>query len=166
MLYSPQHARPAAAPSRRRPFPAAGRAQRQIAERIAAIATQFDHLRQADLLANLGKLLQRNRLAVVVLAANLAGVGLRARDAAAELGAARWLARNAQALLLFLSSLSFLQRCAGHAGYRAIVAAGRPLRRRRSPRLLRHRLDQRATVRVDRAQGMVRERPRSVVSLC
>jgi hypothetical protein len=109
---------------------------------------------------------ESNRLALVMFAANLAGAGTRARDAAIELPAAKWIARNARAIRLFLLSLTLTMRCARQAGYRAIDAMRRPIRRRRAPRLLRHRLDRRAATRVDRALGMVRERPRYVVSLC
>jgi hypothetical protein len=136
------------------------------AERTSAITTQLDRHRQGDLLVGLANLVESNRLALVVLAANVAGAGSRARDAAIESAAARWLARNARAVRLFLLSLSLPRLCGGRAGYRAIEAVRRPIRRRRAPRLLRHRLDQRAAVRVDRALGMVRERPRFVVSLC
>lgn len=112
--------------------------------RTAAITTHLDRVRQADLLTALAILVQRNRPALVLLSANLALVGTRARGAAIGSKPARWLAKNAQALLLFLQSLSILQRCAGQAGYRAIRAARRPYRRRRAPRLLRHRLSHRA----------------------
>jgi hypothetical protein len=107
-----------------------------------------------------------NRLALVVFAANVAGAGSRARDAAIDSPAARWLARNARALRLFLLSLSLSRLCGRQAGYRAIEEMRRPNRRRRAPRLLRHRLSRRAVTRVDRAAAMVRERPRYVVSLC
>jgi hypothetical protein len=132
---------------------------------MSGIDTRFDHQRQVALLDGLAHLVESNRLTIVVLAANVAGAGSRARDAAADSPPARWLARNARALLFFLSTLSFLPRCAGRAGYQAIHAITRPYRRRRAPRLLRHRLDQRAVVRVDPALAMVRERPRTVVSL-
>ena len=133
-------------------------------ERIAAIATRIDRQRQGDLLVGLAHLLESNRLALVVLAASVAVIGSRAREAAAE-SAARWLARNARAIRLFLSSFSTLRPCGAQAGYRVIRAARRPFRRSRAPRLLRHRLDQRATVRVDCAIALVRERLRAVVIL-
>ena len=136
------------------------------AGRTAAITTQIDRQRQGDLVVGLANLVESNRLALVVLAANVAVIGNRAREAAAGSAAARWLARNARGVRLFLLSFSILRRCAGQAGYRAIQAARRPYRRRRAPRLLRHRLDQRAAVRVDRAAALLRERPRFVVSLC
>ena len=110
-------------------------------------------------------LLERNRLALVVLAANLAVVGNRARGAAAGLPPARWLARNAQALRFVLLILADLRCRPSQAGYRAIQAARRPFRRRRAPRLLRHRLDHRAVLRVVRSFGQVRERPRFVATL-
>ena len=135
-------------------------------ERTAPIATQLDRQRQGDLLVGLANLVESNRLALVVLAANVSVIGSRAREAAAGCAAARWLARNARGVRLFLLSFSILRRCAGQAGYRAIQAARRPFRRRRAPRLLRHRLDRRAADRVDRAAALVRERPRFVVSLC
>jgi hypothetical protein len=125
----------------------------------------MDRQREGDLLIALANMLERNRLALVVLAANVALVGSRAREAAADTPAARWLARNAQALRLFLQSLSIHGGFAGLAGYRAIRLARRPFRRHRAPRLLMHRLDERAVVRVDCTAGMVRERPRYVVSL-
>ncbi len=120
---------------------------------------------QGDLRHGLASLVRRNRLTLLMLAASLAGAGSRACGAAVDTAAARWLARNAQALILFLQSLAILARCTGHAGYRAIQDSQRPFRRRLAPRLLRHRLDHRAAIRVDRATGMVRERPRFVVSL-
>jgi hypothetical protein len=107
-----------------------------------------------------------NRLALVVFAANVVGAGSRARGAATESALARWLARNARAVRMFLLSLSFSRLCGRQAGYRALEDMRRPNRRRRAPRLLRHRLGRRATTRVDRAAAMVRERPRYVVSLC
>ena len=86
----------------------------------------------------LADLLHSNRLALVVLAAHVAGMGGRAKRSAAE-SAARWLARNAHNLRLFLQSLSFLQEYTGRAGYRAIRAARRGARRRLPPHVLRLR---------------------------
>jgi hypothetical protein len=74
-------------------------------------------------------LLDRNRLALVVLAGSLAaGARSRARDACLDTGALRWLARNARTVRGFLLSLSMLGRCARRAGYRALGRA-RPSRR-------------------------------------
>jgi hypothetical protein len=83
-------------------------------------------------------------MAVVMLAASLAagargraaGARSRAREAYAESGAARWLARHAQAIREFLAALSTLSDCTAQAGYRALGRA-RPIRRlHASPRRL------------------------------
>jgi hypothetical protein len=141
------------------PQPAAGHGK------DVAITTLIDRQGQGDLLVGLSHLVQRNRLALVVLAANLAVMGGRARNAAVDTAALRWLARNAQALLEFLRSFSILQRCAGQAGYRVIQARRRPIRRRRAPRILRHRLDRRNILPTSRSTGLLREGPRFDVNL-
>ena len=65
-----------------------------------------------------------------------AGARSRAREAYAESGAARWLARHAQAIREFLAALSTLSECTTQAGYRALERA-RPVRRlHASPRRL------------------------------
>ncbi|MGD9891501.1 MAG: hypothetical protein AB7R89_22940 [Dehalococcoidia bacterium] len=94
-------------------------------------------MQQGDLILGLLNLLDRNRLALVVLAASLtSGARLRARGAYTDSTAARWLARNARLVRHFLHSLSLLRRCAGKAGYRALGRA-QPIRRLyASPRLL------------------------------
>ncbi len=114
---------------------------------------------QVDLLVSLAQLLHRNRLALVMLAANVGLVGARAREVAAGSAPARWLARNAQAIRLFLASLPLLLRCVPQAGYRAIRAERRPFRRRHAPRLLHNHLDRRTTARLARDQRLVRRRP-------
>ena len=82
-------------------------------------------------------LLERNRLALVVLAASLAaGARSRARGVYAESAAVRWLARNALSVRHFLSSLSLLRRCAGWAGYRVLRRARSRQRLRSAPRRL------------------------------
>lgn len=129
------------------------------------VTSQIERIPQSDVLLTLARLLQRNRLTLVVLANNAGAAGARARDAAAGTAAARWLARNALALRLFLAALSALLSDNLPAGYRAIQAVRRPYRRRRAPRLLRHRLGERAVFRVDRADAQVRQRPKFVVSL-
>jgi hypothetical protein len=101
--------------------------------------TIYSHFRseQGDLVVGLLNLLGRNRFALVVLAASLtAGARSRAREAYADSSAVRWLARNARAVRHFLSSLSLLRRCAGHAGYRALERACSSLRRASAPRLV------------------------------
>jgi hypothetical protein len=94
-------------------------------------------LQQGDLILGLLNLLERNRLALVVLAASFtSGARIRARGAYTDSTAARWLARNARLVRHFLHSLSLLRRCAGKAGYRALSRA-QPIRRLyASPRLL------------------------------
>jgi hypothetical protein len=84
---------------------------------------------QGDLIVGLLKLLERNRLALVVLAASLThNARSRARGAYADSSAVQWLARNARLVRHFLASLSVLRRCAGQAGYLALGRA-RPERR-------------------------------------
>jgi hypothetical protein len=84
---------------------------------------------QGDLIVGLLKLLERNRLALVVLAASLRhNARSRARGAYADSSAVQWLARNARLVRHFLASLSVLRRCAGQAGYLALGRA-RPGRR-------------------------------------
>jgi hypothetical protein len=134
-------------------------------ERIAAITTSHSRPRDADLLVNLANLVHRNRLAVILLVANLGAAGTRARDVAAATAAARWLSRNANAVRLFLRSLSILLRCAPQAGYRVIQDVRRPFRRRRAPRLLRHRLGRRASAGAVRAVVTMRRMPPSVASV-
>lgn len=94
-------------------------------------------MQQGDLILGLLNLLDRNRLALVVLAASLtSGARIRARGAYTDSTAARWLARNARLVRHFLNSLSILRRCAGQAGYRALGRA-QPIRRLyASPRIL------------------------------
>lgn len=95
------------------------------------------HTQQSDLIVGLVNLLERNRLALVVLAASLtAGARSRAREAYAESAAARWLARNARTVRHFLASLSILRLCARHAGYRALGRAGGSHRLVAAPRML------------------------------
>ncbi len=129
------------------------------------VTSRVDQLPQSELLLTLARLMRRNRLALLVLAASAGAAGARAREVAAGTAAARWLARNALALRLFLAAISALLSDSGPAGYRAIQAVRRPYRRRRAPRLLRHRLGLRAVFRVDRADALVRQRPKFVVSL-
>jgi hypothetical protein len=75
------------------------------------------------------KLLERNRLALVVLAASLThNARSRARGAYIDSSPAQWLARNARLVRHFIASLSVLRRCAGQAGYLALGRA-RPGRR-------------------------------------
>ncbi len=114
---------------------------------------------QVDLIVSLAQLLHRNRLALVMLAANVGLVGARAREVAAGSAPARWLARNAHAIRLFLASLPLLLRCVPQAGYRAIRAERRPFRRRHAPRLLHIRLDRRVSARVAHGERLVRQRP-------
>lgn len=114
---------------------------------------------QVDLLVSLAQLLHRNRLALVMLAANVGLVGARAREVAAGSAPARWLARNAHAIRLFLASLPLLLRCVPQAGYRAIRAERGPFRRRHAPRLLLSRLNRRAPARLCPGERLVRRRP-------
>jgi len=93
---------------------------------------------QGDLIVGLLSLLQRNRLALVVLAVSVTHSARgRARGAYAGSSAARWLARNARLVRQLLASLSFLRRCAGQAGYRALGRARPVLRLAAAPRRLR-----------------------------
>jgi hypothetical protein len=93
-------------------------------------------VQQGDLVAALLGRLDRNRLALVMLAASLAagargraaGARTRAREAYTESVAARWLARHAEAVRAFLIALSALDDCTAQAGYRALDRA-RPTRR-------------------------------------
>lgn len=128
-------------------------------EGIVTISAADRTLPQVDLLVSLAQLLHRNRLALVVLAANVGLVGARAREVAAGSAPARWLARNAHAIRLFLASLPLLLRCVPQAGYRAIRAERRPFRRRHAPRLMRICLDRRAAARVRRGESLARRRP-------
>ena len=92
---------------------------------------------QGDLIVGLLHLLDRNRLALVVLGASLAaGARSKAREKYADFAAARWLARNARLVRHFLASLSVLRRCAGQAGYRALDRAQSPRRLQTAPRRL------------------------------
>ena len=92
---------------------------------------------QADMVAGLLHLLDRNRLALVVLAVSLvSGARGRARGACIDSGAIRWLARNARTVRGFLVTLSLLGRCAGRAGYRALGRARPPRRLHLAPRRL------------------------------
>jgi len=101
----------------------------------SAISTH-PQAQQADLIAGLLGALDRNRFALVLLAASMAagarsraaGARSRAREACAESGAARWLARHAHAVRQFIASLSTLHEYTAQAGYRALGRA-RPLRR-------------------------------------
>jgi len=103
--------------------------------------------RQGDLIVGLVNLVDRNRLALVVLAASLAaGARHRARGASGS-NAVRWLAQNARAVRHFLQSLSALRRCSPRAGYRALSRAGIALRLPAAPR------DFSATVAVAPAAG-------------
>lgn len=111
-------------------MPAAGRRKEPTINSDARV-------QQGDLIVGLLNLLDRNRLALVVLAASLA-TGARSKASGARMralgvygesaAAARWLVRNARIVRHFIESLSFLRRCAGHAGYRALDRA-RPQRR-------------------------------------
>lgn len=130
-----------------------------------ASTTAIERRQEGDLLVTLAGLVHRNRLTLVMLAANLGLVGTRARDAAVTSAPARWLSRNATALRLFLASLSILLRAFEQPGYRAIQDVRRPYRRRRAPRLLRHRLDRRTGARTVLAVGTMRHMPPYVVSL-
>jgi hypothetical protein len=143
----------------------AGSAASGRTRRNTAIDTPLQRQRQGDLLLGLARLVNSNRLALIVLAANVAELGSRAREAAAESAPGRWAARNARAVRLFLLSLLALCDATQPAGYRAIAAARRPFRRHRAPRLLPRRLDRRAVCRADRAACRARARPRFVVSL-
>src|SRR5262245_12148558 len=81
-------------------------------------------------------MLDRNRLALVVLAASLAaGARHRARGASTS-NAIRWLTQNARAVRHFLQSLSALRRCSPQAGYRALGRADVALRLPMAPREL------------------------------
>jgi hypothetical protein len=94
-------------------------------------------MQQGDLILGLLNLLERNRLALVVLAASLtSGARIRARGAYSDSTAARWLARNARLVRHFLHSLLILRRCAGRAGYRALGRAQLIRRLYASPRML------------------------------
>lgn len=112
---------------------------------------------------DIARLVHANRLALLMFAANLLVAGGRARNAAA-VSAARWLSGNGRTIRMLLVAFTLVARCAGQAGYRVIQAGRRPFRRRRAPRLLRHRLGRRVTIRVARLLSTVWERPRLAVS--
>lgn len=99
-------------------------------------------LQQGDLIVGLLSLLERNRLALVVLAASLThNARSRARGAYAESSAVQWLRSNARLVRHFLASLSVLRRCAGQAGYRALDRARTGRRLAAAPRRLPGAID-------------------------
>jgi hypothetical protein len=115
---------------------------------------------QGDLIVGLLNLLERNRLALVVLAASLtSGARLRARGACSDLSAARWISRNARLVRHFLASLATLRQCAGRAGYRAL-SRHQPIRRlHASPRILIAMTAARAHLVAPVTRGSDRTRP-------
>lgn len=116
---------------------------------------------QGDLIVGLLKLLERNRLALVVLAASLThNARSRARGAYADSSAVQWLARNARLVRHFLASLSILRRCAGQAGYLALGRARPGRRLATAPRRL---MDSAASL-SSAASSWVRGRERPVMS--
>lgn len=124
------------------------------------------HHTDGDLLVGLAASLHRNRLALILLAAGAAQAGSRARDAAVTSSPARWIARNVEALRLFLASLSLPRLCAPEAGYRVITQVQQTARRRRrAPRLLRHRLTHRDVLRPVMLCRQVHQLPPSVISV-
>jgi hypothetical protein len=124
-------------------------------------------MQQGDLILGLLNLLERNRLALVVLAASLtSGARLRARGAYTDSTAARWLARNARLVRHFLNSLSILRRCAGQAGYRALSRAQQIRRLCASPRLLLPAVTTHALLAAPVTQGLDRMQPAAIPARC
>jgi hypothetical protein len=124
-------------------------------------------MQQGDLILGLLNLLERNRLALVVLAASFtSGARMRARGAYTDSTAARWLARNARLVRHFLHSLSLLRRCAGKAGYRALSRAQLIRRLYASPRLLVSVSYARALLAAPVTRGWDRIRPALITVRC
>jgi hypothetical protein len=122
---------------------------------------------QGDLILGLLSLLERNRLALVVLAASLkTGARTKAREAYADSAAARWLARNAQLVRHFLASLAVLRTCAGRAGYRALGRAQSLRRVFTAPRRLTATITARAPLAVRAVRGPGRLRPMVGLAYC
>lgn len=136
------------------------------AEGVGFMVTEWHRRTDGDLFVSLAGTVHRNRLALILLAAGAAQAGGRARDAAVTSSPARWIARNVEALRLFLASLSLPRLCSSDAGYRVITEVRQTARRRRrAPRLLRHRLAHRDILRPDMVCIQVRQSPPSVISV-
>jgi hypothetical protein len=109
-----------------------------LAGRGRAVIDTFARTPQSELVVGLMNLLDRNRLALVVLAASFAaGARTRAERLSAECAAVRWLARNSPLVRHFLDSLLFIRSCARHAGYRALRRAHVSRTPRGAPRRVR-----------------------------